>query len=332
MNRVAVTGSTGFIGGNLVRKLLESGEKVRLLIRDTSRIQPLRDLPVEYSQADLLDKSSLIRGLKDCSRLYHLAAYAKNWAPDKEVFLRINLEGLRNILEASIEEGLKKVVYVSSSVVNGPSRDGPVSEKTSRDHIPYFTDYEESKARAEKIIPEYLAKNLEVTIARPTRVFGPGKLNEANSVTRIIKYYLKLRLCPLLDRGQQVGNYVYVDDVVEGLRLLMERGRNGEAYILGGENISLAGFYDLLEAVSGIKAIRMKIPVSLAKAVANLESWKAENFKIYPFITKGWVMTFLQNWACSHQKASLELGYQPRSLKEGLKLTLEWFGYKTPGR
>jgi len=95
-----------------------------------------------------------------------------------------------------------------------------------------------------------------VVIARPTRVYGPGQLTEANSVTRLIIGYLKYRICLLLDHGREIGNYVYVDDVADGLQLMMERGRPGEDYILGGENVSLHEFYQQLEEVSGRKAFK----------------------------------------------------------------------------
>jgi farnesol dehydrogenase len=323
----AITGPTGFIGQHLVQRLLREDNTLRLLVRNTSCLDRLADLPVEISQTDLLDLASLKRALKGCNRLYHLAAYAKNWAPDRNTFFETNVRGFRNALEACLTAGIKRVVFVSSSVVNGPSHGQPVSESNARLDIPFFTEYEESKARSEAIIPEFLNRGLEVVIARPTRVYGPGLLSEANSVTRILQYYLRFRTCLVLGSGQQVGNYVYVDDVVEGLRLTMLQGRNGEAYLLGGENVSLAGFYNLLEEVSGRRALRIKIPVSLALATARLETWKAEKLQIYPLITEGWVRTFLQNWAVSHQKASQELSYQPRSLQEGLKLTCEWLGY-----
>lgn len=326
---VAVTGGTGFIGQALVRKLVEDGEKVRLIARASSQVGYLARLPIEIIRAELGNVSSLRSALAGCQQLYHLAAYARNWASDRETFYRVNVEGLRNVLEASISCGLKRLVYVSSSVANGPSLNGPVSESNSRENIPYFTEYEESKALSEKIIPEYLDRGLEIVVAKPTRVYGPGKLTEANSVTRMIRTYLKYRVCLILNQGKETGNYVFVDDVVQGLKLMMEKGRPGEDYILGGENISLSGFFDALEEVSGRKALRIKISVPLAVTISRFESWKAKTLGFYPLITEGWVRTFLQDWSFSHEKATKELGYQPRSLKEGLRLTCEWLGYNS---
>ncbi|MDI6845387.1 MAG: NAD-dependent epimerase/dehydratase family protein [Candidatus Saccharicenans sp.] len=323
----AITGGSGFIGRRLVESLLRDGEKVRLLLRNPESSKQAEDFPLEPVKADILRRDELRPALEGCDKLYHLAAYARNWAPDSQTFYRVNVEGFKNILEVSLAAGVKRLVFVSSAVVSGPSENQPVVEETRREHLPFLTDYEASKALAEKLVPEYINRGLEIVVARPTRVFGPGLLTEANSVTRLIKYYLRYRLCPVLGDGSQLGNYVFVDDVVNGLKLLMSRGQSGETYFLGGENVSLSGFYDLLEETTGRKAVRLKISPAAAFALARLESWKARFFGIYPLITEGWVKTFLLNWAVSIDKARRELGYSPRSLKEGLMLTCRWLGF-----
>ncbi|MGB9765359.1 MAG: NAD-dependent epimerase/dehydratase family protein [Candidatus Saccharicenans sp.] len=326
---MAVTGGTGFIGQVLVRRLVEAGENVRVIVRASSQIDELKKLPLEIVRSDLGKESSLTEALSGCQQLYHLAAYARNWSSDPKAFYQVNVQGLKNILEAAKKSGLKRVVYVSSSVVYGPSLTDTVSEASDRKDFPYLTEYEESKALSERIIPEYLKSGLEIVIAKPTRVFGPGKLTEANSVTRMIYWYLRYRICLLLDQGKQIGNYVFVEDVVRGLKLIMEKGRSGENYILGAENISLSGFFNILREVSGRKALRFKISIPLALYLARFESWKARTFGWYPLITEGWVKTFLQNWSFSHRKASLELGYDPRNLREGLRQTCEWLGFRS---
>ncbi|MGQ9802067.1 MAG: NAD-dependent epimerase/dehydratase family protein [Candidatus Saccharicenans sp.] len=326
----AISGSTGFIGQHLVRSLLRDGQRLRLLVRSDRRVEEIPGCPApEVVRTDLFDLSSLKQALAGCRQLYYLAAYARNWSRDRELYFKVNVAGFRNILEAALATDLERVVLVSSSVVSGPSSSEPVTEDRRRDHIPFFTEYETSKALAEKLLPAYLDRGLEIITARPTRVYGPGLISEANSVTRLIKIYLQYRVCPLLNRGLETGNYVYVEDVVVGLKLLMTRGQSGQAYFLGDENISLAGFYNRLEQVSGRRALRLRIPSSLALAVARMESWKARKFGLYPLITEGWVRTFLQNWPVNCDKARLQLGYRPRGLTEGLRLTCEWLGYRT---
>jgi farnesol dehydrogenase len=222
---VAVTGGTGFIGQVLLHKLLSRGQTVRLITRPNSSARLSQESGVEIVRADLNRVDSLKTALNGCHQVYHLAALARNFDPRPANFYRVNVEGFRSLLEASLATGVKRVVFVSSSVVKGPSRLGQVSEDSSRADIPFFTDYEKSKALAETIIPGYLDQGLEVVIARPTRVYGPGQLTEANSVTRLIIGYLKYRTCLLLDDGREIGNYVYVEDVADGLQLMMERGR-----------------------------------------------------------------------------------------------------------
>ncbi|MDD8020035.1 MAG: NAD-dependent epimerase/dehydratase family protein [Acidobacteriota bacterium] len=324
---IGLTGGTGFIGQVLLEKLVTEGQSVRLIIRKGSSARLAKKLSVETATANLNEVNSLKAALDGCCQVYHLAALAKNFDPRPENFYRVNVDGFRSLLEAALAAGVKRVVFVSSSVVKGPSSQEPVSENSTRPDISFFTDYEKSKALAEKIIPKYLDRGLEVVIARPTRVYGPGQLTEANSVTRMIRSYLKYRICLILNRGQEIGNYVYVDDVAEGLQLTMDKGRPGEGYILGGQNVSLREFYNLLEEISGRKALRLKISTSLAITIAKLETIKARKLGLYPLITTGWVKTFLENWAFSHQKAREELGYQPRNLRQGLRLTCNWLGY-----
>jgi nucleoside-diphosphate-sugar epimerase len=171
---------------------------------------------------------------------------------------------------------------------------------------------------------EYVHRGLPVVIVNPTRVYVPGKLTEANSVTRMIQMYLRPRICLILSKGREIGNYVFVDDVVEGLLLAMTRGRTGERYLLGGENVSLRGFFNLLRKVTQKRALRLYVPAPLAVAIGRFEEWKARRSGAQPLLTKEWVNNFLIDWAFSNKKAREELGCRFRSLEEGLSLTAAW--------
>jgi nucleoside-diphosphate-sugar epimerase len=188
----------------------------------------------------------------------------------------------------------------------------------------YYTEYEESKAVAEQEALRYAAEGFPVVIVNPTRVYGPGKLTEGNSVTLMIDMYDRGKLPVLLNGGKNIGNYVLVDDLVRGHILAMEKGRVGERYILGGENSSLRDFFRLVDDISKKKHFQINLPPRLAMVYAGLEKKKAQLLRLYPQITPGWVETFLQDWVYSSAKAEKELGYVVTPLREGLTATYEW--------
>lgn len=322
---VFVTGSTGFIGTKLVNALVQRGHTVHSLARGTSNIDGLQHDRIRLVTSDILDRSSLQRGMEGCSQVFHLAAYAKNWARDPAVFIKHNVDGMRNVFEAAKAVGVSRVVFTSTIVTFGPTAPGVVgNEEMGRITPKYYTEYEESKAMAEREALRMAAEGFPVVIVNPTRVYGPGKLTEGNSVSLMIDLYDRGKVPVLLNRGANIGNYVLVDDLVEGHIRAMEQGRIGERYILGGENSSLKHFYELVDEVSGKKHFQMNLPARLAYAYAGLEKKKAEKLGFYPQITPGWVETFLQDWAYSSEKAQRELGYTVTPLKEGVQMTYEW--------
>ncbi|MBM4162441.1 MAG: SDR family oxidoreductase [Ignavibacteria bacterium] len=322
---IFVTGATGFIGSRLVRELVHSGHTVHALTRSTSNTEGLPLDRVQLASGDLTDLDSLKRAIRGCSQVYHLAAYAKNWSRDKSVFFRYNVDGIRHILEAARQTGVERVVFTSTIVTFGPTAAGVVGNETMpRITQQYYTEYEESKAVAEQEALRYAADGVPVVIVNPTRVYGPGKLTEGNSVSLMIDLYDRGKVPVLLNRGANVGNYVLVDDLVRGHILAMEKGRVGERYILGGENASLKHLFEIVTEISGKKHIQVNLPARLAMLYAGLEKKKAEWFAWYPQITPGWVETFLQDWVYSSGKAEQELGYSITPLRDGIRMTYEW--------
>jgi farnesol dehydrogenase len=230
---------------------------------------------------------------------------------------------MKNILDAAVKHGVKKVVFTSTSLTLGPSNGAPVSESAVRSAA-FFTEYEYSKFIAEKEIRNYLQAGLNVVIVNPTRVFGPGLLNEGNSVTRMIHMYLQGKWRLVLGDGRGIGNYVFVGDVVRGHLLAMEHGRQGERYILGGENISYNDFFKLLAELANRNYRMFHVPPALALAVSELEKWRAQRLNHYPKITPGWTQLFLADWAYSIARAERELGYTTTPLREALATTIAW--------
>jgi nucleoside-diphosphate-sugar epimerase len=322
---IFVTGSTGFIGTKLVNELVRQGHTVHALTRSTSNIDGLSHERIKLVTGDILDRKSLERGMEGCDRVFHLAAYAKNWAKNPEVFFEQNVGGMRNVFEAATGLGVERLVFTSTIVAFGPTLPGVIgTENMPRITQRYFTEYEETKTLAEREALQFAAKGFPVVIVNPTRVYGPGKLTEGNSVSLMIDMYDKGKVPVLLNGGKDIGNYALVDDLVRGHILAMEKGKIGERYILGGENASLKRLFQLVDEVSGKKHFQMNLPPRIAYLYAGFEKKKAEWLGMYPQITPGWVETFLQDWVYSLAKAERELGYTITPLKEGVRMTYEW--------
>ncbi|MHC4404046.1 MAG: SDR family oxidoreductase [Planctomycetota bacterium] len=332
---VLVTGATGFIGTQLVQALTNRGHAVRALSRRSNPEPPPGLAPddrgplyhpnVERVGGDVTDAAALRSAMQGCRYVFHLAAYAQNWAPDPQTFFDVNVEGTRNVFEAAQAAGIERVVWTSTIVTFGPTRRGEVGdENMPRITDRYFTEYEHSKADAERIAFEYVQQGLSVVMVNPTRVYGPGHLTEGNSVTLLIDMYDRGKVPFLLNRGVNVGNYVLVDNVVEGHLLAMEKGRPGERYILGGENATLRQFLRQVDQLSGKRHFQFPVFRPGALFFAWLQKKRAEWFGVYPQITPGWVRTFLAEWAYSSAKAEAELGYRPTGLAEGIRVTYAW--------
>jgi farnesol dehydrogenase len=333
--KVFVTGATGFIGNHLVDALARRGCRVRALSRRehvdrppglaSGERAPLEHELVEVVRGDITDPASLLRGMEGCDRVFHLAAYAKNWAPDAATYRRLNIEGMQNVFRAARQQGVQRIVWTSTIVTLGPTPPGVVGDESMpRATDGYLTEYEETKSIAEEEARQGAADGLPVVIVNPTRVYGPGYLTEGNALARLIDDYDRGRVPVLLNRGVNVGNYVLVDDVVQGHLLAMERGRVGERYILGGENVSLREFFRTVDRVSGKRHLQAPVRSLTPLVFAYLQKWRAEWFGIYPTITPGWIRTFLVDWAFRCDKAVRELGYRPTPLEDGIRITYQW--------
>ncbi len=334
MDTCFVTGATGFIGARLVQALLERGYAVRALSRREDPPSPpgleqaadLWQRPgVELVRGDITDRSSLERGVRGCRYVFHLAAYAKNWAADPATYHRLNVEGMRHVFAAARKSGAERIVWTSSIVTFGPTPRGTVgNEETPRATEHFFTEYERTKTLAEREALDEAARGLPVVVVNPTRVYGPGHLTEGNALARLIDDYDRGRVPLLLNRGVNVGNYVFVDDVVDGHVLALQKGRLGERYILGGENASLREFFGTIDRVSGRRHFQIPLFTVAPLLFAAFQELRARCFGVYPTITPGWVRTFLADWAYESGKARRELGYRPTPLEEGIRTTYQW--------
>ncbi|MBP6872467.1 MAG: SDR family oxidoreductase [Bacteroidales bacterium] len=319
-----ITGISGFIGASLAEQLTANGHSVNALVRNPEKVSTANHPGVRYFKGDLFDNLVLLQAMEGCDTVFHLAAFAKPWSKDPAYPHRVNVEGAVNVFEAAFKAGVKKVVFTSSAATMSPS-DGDLSvdEDTQRT-IPYFNAYETTKAEAESKAREYCGRGLPVIIVNPSRVYGPGPLNPSNSTTKMMIGYKsgKWRIIP--GDGSKIGNYVYIDDVVRGHILAAEKGRAGERYILGGENVTFDDFFGILANVSGNRRKMVHLPVPVMAGVARAMQWQARFTGIPPLITEDFVLKYLNDWCLSSAKAEQELGYHITPLAQGVRKTLEW--------
>jgi farnesol dehydrogenase len=321
-----LTGATGFIGGHLARKLAMRGDQVTALVRDPARAQRLAHPNITLVQGDLTGQEQMTAAMDGASAVFHLAALAGVWAPGN-TFEQVNVVGTETVLQAARSAGVPKVVVTSTAGVVGPAVDGPVHEETVR-QTDFFSEYERTKYQSEQLIQAYAAGGQHIVILNPTRVYGPGPLNVSNSVTRLIIQYAQGRWRFLPGDGHSTGNYVFVDDVVEGHLLAWEKGRSGERYLLGGQDVSYREFFAEVAAVSGQQYRLWPLPIKVMLAFAHWQEFLAENFGRQPLITPGWVRKYHYDWQVSSAKAQRELGYIPTPLAEGIARTLRWSAEK----
>lgn len=321
---IFITGATGYVGKKLSLRLAQEGYKIHALYRDIFKTKDLEHENIKLFPGDILDKNSLLAGMKDCQIIFHTAAFVSVWARKLSTIEAVNINGTVNVLETALKLSAEKIVYTSTAGVFGPSGSNATDENRPYPSS-YFTHYEKTKAHIEQtIIPEYINKGLNIVTVNPTRIYGPGPLTDANSLSRIIKRQLEGKISLVPSDGKSIGNYVYIDDVVEGHVLAMKNGKTGERYILGGENIAYIDLMRMIARESGLAFRYIEIPVFAMVFLSRIFLITANIIGIKPLITPGLVKKFIPDWKVSSEKAKKELRYNPMELNEGIKRTIEW--------
>ena len=322
--RCLVTGATGFIGNRLVEELLKLGNEVHILARSKQKASQMFGGRVTFFDGSLWDLDVINDATRNCDAVFHLAAFANIWSKDKMLAYKTNVTGTKNILEAALQNKVRKVVFTSSAAIFPPAKNEEEIDETAALPEKYITEYETTKFQAEQLCIEYCKKGLDIVIVNPPRVFGPGLLNKSNSVTILIKRFISGSWRIIPGTGSAVGNYVFIDDVVNGHILAMQSGISGEKYILGGTNISFNGFFEMISRVSGKNYRLFHLPFSIILAVSKLEFFLAETTGKKPLITPPWAKKYLQNRPVSSKKAISDLNYTVTPLEEGIRKTIEW--------
>lgn len=319
-----VTGGTGFVGSAVVRRLLESGESVRALVRAGRNHTNLDGLDVERVTGDLTDPASLARAAAGCDTLYHVAADYRLWVRDPAEMDRANIEGTRNVLLAAAEAGCRRMVYTSSVATLGLRDDGSPADEFDESGLEDMCGaYKRSKFLAEREVARLVEHHdLPVVIVNPSTPVGPRDLRPTPT-GRMVLDAITGRMPAYVDTGL---NIVHVDDVAAGHLLAMQSGEIGQRYILGGENLYLREILTRLAAMSGQPAPRVRLPHGLVLPMAWIsECWARLTNNDDPRLTVTGIRLARKLMFFSSERAQRELGYTPRPADEALRDAMAWF-------
>lgn len=328
MKPTLVTGASGFLGWHVARLLSGCGHKVRALVRPTSR---LRELDAEPAIGDLRDAQSLEKAVAGCGLVFHVAADYRLWASDPGDLYRSNVDGTRNLLEAARKAGVERVVYTSTVGCIGIPKNGigdencPVSLEDMAGH------YKRSKFLAEQEAIRFAREGFPVVIVNPTAPIGDHDV-KPTPTGKIIVDFLTGRMPAFIDTGL---NLVDVRDTAEGHWLACEKGKPGERYILGCQNLTLGEILEKLAGIAGRKAPTAKLPYFVAYAAGAVTTGWAMLTGTPPLAPLDAVRMAKKKMFVSHAKAEAELGFHPGPAEEALRRAVEWFranGYVTEPR
>ncbi|MBC7229922.1 MAG: NAD-dependent epimerase/dehydratase family protein [Actinobacteria bacterium] len=320
--KALVTGATGFIGSMVVRELLNQGADVRVTVRRDSDTRNIDGLDVERVYGDTRDRESMRAALKGCDALYHAAAYFAHWSPNKDLFYKINVEGTKNVLEEALAQGLEKVVYTSTSNTIGSHGAGNyVNEEAEFNGWEAGDHYAISKYLAELEAKKICDRGLPLVIVNPTLVIGVRDVKPTPSGALIVD--IANRDMPGYIDG--AINVIDVEDVARGHLLAAERGRIGERYILGNENLMVGEFFRLVAEVAGVRPPRLKLPYGIALSLGYLFEAYARMARKQPLVSVSQVRLGKMGEHFDNSKAVNELGLPLTPIRTTVEKAVDWF-------
>jgi dihydroflavonol-4-reductase len=318
-----VTGATGFVGSAVARALARRGHTLRLLARAGGDRRNLAGLDAEIVEGDLLRPETLTAAVTGCRYVVHVAADYRIWVPNPDRMLAANVDGTLAIMRAALTAGVDRVVYCSSVAALGLTKDGsPADEATPAHEDAIIGIYKKSKYRAEQAVLD-LARDggLPVVVVNPSTPIGPRDI-KPTPTGRMIADAAAGRMPAYVDTGL---NVVHVDDVADGHALALERGRIGEKYILGGEDMTLAAILAVVARLTGRRPPRVRLPHGAVWPVAIASELLARGFGIEPMVTRDHLRMARKMMFFSSAKATQELGYSARPAREAIADAVTWF-------
>jgi dihydroflavonol-4-reductase len=318
-----VTGATGFVGSAVARALAARGHRLRLLTRPSSDRRNLQGLDAEVVTGDLTDQDSLARAAAGCRYVVHVAADYRFWVPDPDAMLRANVDGAVAMIRAAARAGADRIVHCSSVAALGQIGDGtPADELTPANEADFIGIYKRSKYLAEKAVLELAVREgLPVVVVNPAAPVGPRDIKPTPTGKMILDAAAG-RVPAYIDTGL---NIVHVDDVAEGHVLALEKGRVGERYILGGENMLLKDILGLVAAVAHRRPPSICLPEAVVWPAAFVMEKLATLTGIPPMMTRDHLKMARKKMFYTSAKATAELGYQPRPVRIAVEDAVAWF-------
>lgn len=307
----------------MTRAVVAKGDDVRVLVRPTSNRSNLDGLPVEMVEGDLQDPHSLKKAVTGCQGLYHVAARYALWAQDPRTFYQVNVEGTKHLFRAAGQAGVERIVYTSTiGAIGLPDDGGPGREDLFPVESQLSGDYKRSKFLAEQEVLEMAQQGLPVVIVNPTAPVGQRDI-KPTPTGQIIVDFMKGRMFAYIETGM---NLIDVDDVALGHVRAMERGRIGERYILGNENLMFREICQMLSQLTGVSAPRVRLPWKMILPLAHLNTWLATYVTHTPprIPLEGVRMAkYRMHYDCTKARKELDLPQAP--VETALKKAVEWF-------
>jgi dihydroflavonol-4-reductase len=319
---VFITGASGFVGSAVARELAKAGFALRALVRAGSPKTNLDGLNAEIVEGDMRDQRAVSPAANGARYVFHVAADYRLWAPNPDEIIQANVDGTKVVMEAAKAAGVERIVYTSSVATLKLHEDGkPADETTSLSETEAIGGYKRSKVAAERRVEEMIGEGLRAVIVNPSTPVGPRD-RRPTPTGRMIVEAASGRMPAFVDTGL---NLVHVDDVAAGHLAALKRGRVGERYILGGENMTLAELLGSIARLVGRSPPRLRLPRAPLYPFAFLAEIAAHVTKREPLLTLDGLRMAKQRMFFTSGKAERELGYRARPAEEGIRDAILWF-------
>src|SRR5579859_3501410 len=316
-----VTGASGFLGSHVTRQLVARGETVRVLLRASSNNRAIADLPLEYVTGDLRDSASLARALAGVARVFHVAADYRLWARRKQEIYDSNVGGTKNLLDAARRAGVSQFIYTSTVATIAVDRPEHPNEFTDAKLEEMIGHYKRSKWQAEREVLDAAKQGFPAIVAMPTTPVGPWDW-KPTPTGKIILDFLNGKMPGYVETGL---DFIGVEECAAGHLLVSEKGKVGERYLLGAENLTLKEMLDALAKITGLAAPKLKIPHGLALGVAYANTAFSRLLGREPGIPVEGVKIAQHMMFVNATRAQKELSFKPGSVAAALERAVRWY-------